>query len=62
MYNNSFAGFLCSFYLYQVAMTKKNLDDSDVFILDTGRKIYQWNGSTANKDERFTVSSVISTS
>ena len=37
-------------------MSRKALDDSDVFILDAGLKMYQWNGSTSNKDEKFTVS------
>ncbi|XP_072045485.1 gelsolin-like protein 2 [Amphiura filiformis] len=39
----------------EVKMSKQSLDDSDVFILDTGRKLYQWNGTTSNKDEKFTV-------
>ncbi|KAL4219351.1 hypothetical protein ACF0H5_021931 [Mactra antiquata] len=29
------------------------LDSSDVYILDLGLKIYQWNGKSSNKDERF---------
>ncbi|KAK2150642.1 hypothetical protein LSH36_397g02032 [Paralvinella palmiformis] len=29
------------------------LTSGDVFILDAGNKIYQWNGSECNKDERF---------
>jgi gelsolin len=32
---------------------KKCLDSGDVFILDLGLEIYQWNGKTANKDEKF---------
>jgi gelsolin len=33
-------------------MTKKALDNTDVFILDLGDKIYQWNGSKSNVSER----------
>ncbi|XP_060590433.1 gelsolin-like protein 1, partial [Ruditapes philippinarum] len=29
------------------------IDSSDVYILDLGLKIYQWNGKNSNKDERF---------
>ncbi|KAK3605232.1 hypothetical protein CHS0354_037633 [Potamilus streckersoni] len=29
------------------------LDGSDVYILDLGLKLYQWNGATSNKDERY---------
>ena len=34
-------------------LNKHCLDTSDVFILDMGLKLYQWNGITCNKDERF---------
>ena len=34
-------------------LNKHCLDSSDVFILDLGLQIYQWNGSSGNKDERF---------
>lgn len=34
-------------------MKKSLLDSSDVFILDLGLKIYQYNGATANKDEKY---------
>jgi len=30
-----------------------NLDNDDVYILDLGMKLIQWNGSGSNKDERF---------
>lgn len=36
----------------EVALNKHCLDSSDVFILDLGLTIFQWNGKTANKDER----------
>ena len=36
----------------EVPLNKHSLDSSDVFILDLGLTIYQWNGKTANKDER----------
>ena len=44
-----------SFFLYQVEANKHNLDDSDVFILDKGLQIFQYNGSTCNKDEKMKV-------
>lgn len=34
-------------------LSRKSLDSSDVFILDLGLEIYQWNGKTCNKDEKF---------
>eukprot|EP00731_Ephydatia_muelleri_P007448 Em0003g1696a len=34
-------------------LNKHCLDSSDVFILDMGLKLYQWNGKTGNKDEKF---------
>ncbi|KAL5509687.1 hypothetical protein EMCRGX_G005093 [Ephydatia muelleri] len=34
-------------------LNKHCLDSSDVFILDMGLKLYQWNGKTGNKDERY---------
>lgn len=34
-------------------LNKHSLDSSDVFILDLGLEIYQWNGKTCNKDEKF---------
>ena len=37
----------------EVQLTKKALDSSDVFILDLGLEVYQWNGKTCNKDEKF---------
>ena len=39
----------------EVPMSVKRLVSSDVFILDLGLKVYQWNGSEANKDEKFKV-------
>ncbi|XP_060552733.1 gelsolin-like protein 2 [Ruditapes philippinarum] len=36
----------------EVTRNKKSLNSGDVFILDQGLKIYQWNGSGSNKDER----------
>ncbi|XP_038061933.1 gelsolin-like protein 2 [Patiria miniata] len=37
----------------EVALSRQSLDSSDVFILDLGLEIFQWNGSSANKDEKF---------
>lgn len=36
----------------EVPRNKSRLDSGDVFILDLGLQIYQWNGSGSNKDER----------
>ncbi|XP_022299906.2 gelsolin-like protein 1 isoform X1 [Crassostrea virginica] len=36
----------------QVPRNKARLDSGDVFILDLGLTIYQWNGKNSNKDER----------
>jgi len=37
----------------QVPLNLRNLDHSDVYVLKTGEMIYQWNGRTCNKDEKF---------
>lgn len=37
----------------EVQLSKKSLDSSDVFILDLGLEVFQWNGKTCNKDEKF---------
>jgi gelsolin len=37
----------------EVKMSKDCLDSGDVFIMDLGGKVYQWNGSKSSKDERF---------
>jgi len=37
----------------EIPMKKGNLTSEDVFIIDLGLEIYQWNGSKSNKDEKF---------
>ncbi|XP_005100380.1 gelsolin-like protein 2 [Aplysia californica] len=37
----------------EVPLSKDRIKSDDVFILDLGKTIYQWNGSGSNKDERF---------
>lgn len=37
----------------QVPFKKGNLNSEDVFVIDCGLRIYQFNGETANKDEKF---------
>lgn len=37
----------------EVPLCKDRIKSDDVFILDLGLNIYQWNGSGSNKDERF---------
>lgn len=37
----------------EVAPYHQNLNSGDVFILDNGLEIFQWNGKTCNKDEKF---------
>jgi hypothetical protein len=36
----------------EVPMVRASLNDGDVFILDMGLKMFQWNGKTANKYEK----------
>lgn len=37
----------------QISMKKGNLKSEDVFIIDIGSNIYQWNGSNCSADEKF---------
>lgn len=37
----------------EVSCRRSNLDSDDVFILDLGDEIHQWNGKKANKNEKF---------
>ncbi|KAK3761852.1 hypothetical protein RRG08_019430 [Elysia crispata] len=37
----------------EVAMKRSKVTSDDVFILDKGLEIYQWNGSNCNKDEKY---------
>jgi len=37
----------------EVGMKKGNLKSGDVFIIDNGTNIYQWNGSSCTHDEKF---------
>jgi len=37
----------------EVSLKKSNLTSEDVFIIDTGAVIYQWNGSKCSHDEKF---------
>jgi len=37
----------------QIPFKKGNLNSEDVFVIDCGLRIYQFNGETANKDEKF---------
>lgn len=40
----------------EVPLKKEKLNPDDVFILDMGLTLYQWNGSGCNKDEKFKAS------
>ncbi|XP_031564933.1 gelsolin-like protein 1 [Actinia tenebrosa] len=42
----------------QVPFTKHSLDSNDVFILDKGTTLYQWNGRGCDKDEKFKATQV----
>jgi gelsolin len=42
--------------LTEVTFSKQAIDSDDVFVLDMGKTVYQWNGNGANKDERFQAS------
>lgn len=37
----------------EIGFKKGNLNSEDVFVVDCGLRIYQFNGETANKDEKF---------
>jgi len=37
----------------EVSLKKGNLKSADVFIIDAGNQIYQWNGSECSHDEKF---------
>ncbi|RUS80307.1 hypothetical protein EGW08_011945 [Elysia chlorotica] len=37
----------------EVAMKRSTVTSDDVFILDKGLEIYQWNGANCNKDEKY---------
>jgi gelsolin len=37
----------------QVPLNRSNIDSNDVFILETDKVIYQYNGESCNKDEKF---------
>ena len=39
----------------EINRCRDSLDNTDVYILDLGLKLYQWNGSGSNKDERMKV-------
>jgi len=43
----------------EVSMKKGNLKSGDVFIIDNGKKIYQWNGSECSHDEKFAAAAEI---
>jgi len=39
--------------VFEVPFSQKRLTPGDVFILDSGSRIIQWNGAECNKDEKF---------
>jgi len=41
-------------------LKKGNLEDDDVFIIDNGETIYQWNGTKSTADEKFKAAAYIS--
>lgn len=43
----------------EIARCRDLLDSSDVYILDLGLTIYQWNGRDSNKDERYRAMSYV---
>ncbi|OWF42507.1 gelsolin-like protein 2 [Mizuhopecten yessoensis] len=48
-----FCGLKKSIAVTEVPTAKSSLNSDDVFIIDMGLQVYQYNGSNANKDERF---------
>ena len=45
-----------SFFLFQVPLSKKSLNSDDVFILDAGTTVWQFNGNSASPFEKARVS------
>jgi gelsolin len=43
----------------EVPLSRRMLDSTDVYILDLGLTIFQWNGSGANKDEKFSATQYV---
>lgn len=43
--------------IQEVELSLESLDSGDVYIIDMGLQLYQWNGKTSNKEERFAVCS-----
>lgn len=48
-----FSGLKQHITIKEVPLSKKRLNSDDVFILDLGKTIYQWNGTGGNKNEKF---------
>jgi len=48
-----FSGVKQTVVVKEVPLAKARIHSGDVFILDLGRTLYQWNGSGSSKDERF---------
>jgi len=48
-----FSGAKKSIVVKEVPLARARIHSGDVFILDLGLTLYQWNGSGSNKDERF---------
>lgn len=46
-------GFKREVNVKEVSLNRRNLNSGDVFILDLGLSIFQWNGLNCNKDEKF---------
>lgn len=43
----------------EIPMKAGNLNDEDVFVIDLGLNIYQYNGKTCNKDEKFKAAALV---
>jgi len=48
-----FSGMKKNIVVKEVPLIREKMISDDVYILDNGMKLYQWNGSGCNKDERF---------
>lgn len=48
-----FSGARRNIVVKEVPLARARVKSDDVFILDLGMNLYQWNGSNSNKDERF---------
>ncbi|XP_033746053.1 gelsolin-like protein 2 isoform X2 [Pecten maximus] len=55
-----FSGARRNIEVVEIPLSRNSINSGDVYILDLGRDIYQWNGKDSSKDERFQAMSFLS--